>query len=148
MVNDTKRLFELVRHKHQLLVELRELGKRQAALIAAGDMNELLRMFAGKQRLIDRLHDVERCLDPYRGQDPESRDWQSAAQRQECASVIEQSQSLLKEILQQEKSNEARLRLSRDEVARRLQGLQVVKQARQAYVNSGAPRASRVDLSS
>ena len=59
----------------------RELGLRQAALISAENMTELLRMFGSKQRLIEQLQLFERQLDPFREQDPERRTWHDRLSR-------------------------------------------------------------------
>lgn len=146
MLTDTQRLAELVESKHQCLTQLRALGLQQAALIGSEDMTELLRLFAGKQRLVEQLQALERHLDPYREQDPESRLWRSQAERQRCAELIAQSQGLLDEIVEQERRNEADLKQRRDRVANQLHDLQSSRDARQAY--DEVPQSALLDLSS
>lgn len=147
MLADTEHLAELIDSKHDCLLQLRDLGRLQAALINSGDMSELLRMFAGKQRLIERLNQLERGLDSFRDQSPDARVWRTSAARERCAGLIEQSQRLLDEILELEKQNESQLKLKRDAAALKLQNLQVSNQARQAYSASQSECLRGVDLS-
>ena len=147
MLLNTENLAELIGRKHRCLIQLRELGRRQAALISSGDLGELLRMFAGKQRLIDQLQEIERNLDPFRAQPSQSRIWASAGVRNQCGDLVEQSQRLLDEILEQEEHNESALRLKREAAAAKLQSLQVTKHAKTAYAESTAPNLRGFDLS-
>jgi hypothetical protein len=148
MLTDTQQLAELLDAKHGCLLELRDLGRAQSQWIAGGDVAHLLRTLAEKQQLIERLTRIERLLDPFRDQDPQSRVWRSADERGRCAKLIETSQALLDEILQQEKRNEAELQLKRDEVAARLQNLNVTRNARHAYAEQATADASHLDFDS
>lgn len=148
MLATTQHLAELIEAKHACLVELRDLSRRQATLIDSGDLTELLRMFAGKQRLIEQLHAVERAFDPYRQQDPDRRVWRTAGERERCATLLGQAQALFDEVLEQERENEANLKLRRDEVASKLQMLQSASEARQAYADSSEFGTAGLDLAS
>ena len=48
-------LAELVVKKHDLLVQLRDVGLRQIELIDGGDMTQLLKLLSSKQRLLNGL---------------------------------------------------------------------------------------------
>lgn len=148
MLATTRQLAELIEAKHACLVALRALSRQQATLIDSGDMAELLRMFAGKQRLIEQLHELERGLDPFRQQDPDRRLWRSASERQRCAALLGEAQALFDEVLDQERENETNLKLRRDEVADKLQSLQSASEARQAYADTGESGTTGLDLAS
>ena len=60
------------------------MGKRQMEFVADGEMTQLLDVLAAKQRVLGNLQRVERGLDPFRGQDPETRVWRSTEARAEC----------------------------------------------------------------
>lgn len=147
MLTETQRLTELIEGKHHCLTQLRELGLRQAALISAENMTELLRMFGSKQRLIEQLQLFERQLDPFREQDPERRTWRSPSERARCAELVERSKALFEEIVDQERKNETDLKRRRDAVANKLQGLQSSREARNAY-DDPALQSSLLDLRS
>lgn len=151
MTNDqypTDLLGDLIDRKHQCLMQLRELGRRQFELVCEGSMSGLLDVLSVKQGVIVKLQSVERALDPFRDEDPEARCWRSPETRRECAEQVERCQRLLAEILTQEKQSEQELVRRRDETARQLQGLHRAGHARGAYVTSAARELHQLDLSS
>ena len=144
---ETDSLAELIERKYACLVQLRAVGRRQLDSVLEGGMTELLDVLAAKQRVLADLQRLERALDPFRGQDPQQRRWRSPEQRQACAAQLGQCESLLREIMAQEKESERELIRRRDEAAARLQGVHVASQARGAYVGPHQP-AGQLDLMS
>jgi hypothetical protein len=144
---DTKLLAELIRHKHELLVKLRDLSRRQIALVGAGDMTGLLAALSAKQSLLEDLQQVERRLDPYREQDPESRKWGSIQARRACQETAQSCAALLSEIMLLERHSENDLVLRRDAAARQLAGAHSADQARHAYAK-GLSGRGQLDLTS
>jgi hypothetical protein len=132
-VLETDRLDELIRAKHECLLQLRDAGLRQMELVHEGSMVDLLDLLAIKQRMLLDLQGIQRRLDPFRQQDPESRQWRSAEARQRCARRLEDCERLLAEILRQEKQSEQELTRRRDETALQLQGVHAAGAARGAY---------------
>jgi hypothetical protein len=141
---ETDLLAELAARRHGLLEQLRTLGKRQLELIDQADMTQLLHVLSAKHHLLAELQQVEKRLDPYRGQDPELRTWRSAEVRAHCAELVTKSEQALREILEQEKLGEARMREHRDAAAARLRVAHTAGHARTAYAKT-AP-AGRLDL--
>ena len=76
----TDTLAELIEAKCRRLASLRELGRRQLALIEEGDMNALLDLLTTKQRSLIELQRIERALDPFRGENPDARRWRSRSE--------------------------------------------------------------------
>ena len=144
---ETDRLAELAGRRHECLSQLHVLSARQLELIDQEDMTQLLGVLAAKQRVLGELQEVERGLDPYRGQNPDERRWRSPDARRRCGELIARSESLFAEILEREKEGEERMRRRRDETAVRLQGARAATLARTAYAGEAA-RARRLDLSS
>jgi hypothetical protein len=70
---DTERLAALVAAKLQVVEILLRLARRQLELVEAGDAAVLLKLLAAKQTVLDQLQALERQLDPFREQDPETR---------------------------------------------------------------------------
>lgn len=143
---DTDILIELVHAKRSCLAQLRDAGRRQLELIEAGDMTRLLDLLTTKQRAIAQLQRVERALDPFRQQDPEQRVWRSPQLRAECAEEVRQGETLLAEVLSQEKLSEAILTRRRDEAAVRLRGMHAAHQTRGAYVGQPAAVSGQLNL--
>ncbi|HUY91729.1 MAG TPA: hypothetical protein VMV10_23505 [Pirellulales bacterium] len=144
---ETDRLAELAGRRHGCLQQLHVLSRRQLELIDQEDMTQLLGVLAAKQRLLGELQEVERGLDPFRGQNPAERRWRTPEARRRCADLIAQSEALFAEILQREKEGEEQMRRRRDQKAVRLQGARTATQARSAYAGDSA-RAGRLDVSS
>ena len=130
---DTDNLAELIRKKHQILVQLREIGLRQQKLVDASATAELLKLLGAKQHLIGALQMVERSLRPFQAEDPEQRVWRSPADREACAQRAAECQTLLNEVMQLERAQEAEMSLRRDEAADRLKRASSAKQAVGAY---------------
>ena len=148
MLPDTDHLSDLICRKHRVLVQLRQLGRDQLALIEANDLTQLLKLLASKQRLLGELQSVERQLDPFRAQDPESRVWRSAEDRDRCARAAAECEAMREEIVQAERLSESRMTLRRDEAASRLQGLHQASQVRHAYIEPAQSDWRQLDLSS
>ncbi len=146
---ETDILAELINQKHGLLLQVRELGRRQLEFIADDDMNQLLRVLSGKQHLLAGIQSLEQRLAPFRNQDPERRVWSSPAARTACAAQMNGCERLLGEIMQQEKVSEAEMLVRRDAVAAQLQSTHSAAVARGAYVHqTDFHPQSQLDLTS
>ncbi len=144
----SERLAELIERRHRYLTLMRDLGLEQSALIDSGEMTRLLRVLAGKQRVMMELERVERELDPFRPQTAEERQWRSLELRDRCRRQIEESKALLAEIVAQEKQGEGELQRRRDEAAERLAGAHFAHQAHAAYQSQPSSTVSQLDLAS
>ncbi|MBN2291640.1 MAG: hypothetical protein JXM70_04395 [Pirellulales bacterium] len=145
---DTDRLAELIDQKHTCLTELYQLGQRQLELVRGGQMTALLDVLAVKQRLIERLQNIERELNPFRSQSSESRQWQSESKRQRCSQVIKSCEALFTQIMEQEKMGEIELVQRRDEAAVRLDGAHQAGRTRGAYTAASPRHIGQLDLAS
>jgi len=143
---ETDVLAELIRAKLACLVQLRDMGRRQHQLIEGGEMTALLDVLAAKQRSLVKLQQIERALDPFRNQDPEGRRWRSPQDRDACAEHLQQCETLLFEIVTQEKRCEAALICRRDDAATRLQGAHLAGEARGAYTTHCGNSTNQLDL--
>ncbi len=144
----SERLAELIERRHRYLTLMRDLGLEQSALIDNGEMTRLLRVLAGKQRVMMELERVERELDPFRPQAAEERQWRSLELRDRCREQIEESKALLAEIVAQEKHGEGELQRRRDAAAERLAGAHFAHQAHSAYQSQPTSTVSQLDLAS
>jgi hypothetical protein len=145
---ETDMLVQLVRAKHSCLVQLRDIGRQQLDLIDQGNIPGLLALLSAKQRPLMDLQRIERALDPFRVQDPERRPWRTAADRAACAEQLRQCESLLAEIVAQEKQCETIMTQQRDEAAARLHKFRTVSQAHGAYAAASRVQFHQLDVSS
>jgi hypothetical protein len=129
----TEQLAELIRRKHQILVQLRDVGRRQADLVGRGEITALLKLLAGKQQLIVGLQDLERELKPFFAQHPDSRVWRSAADRARCAQMANECNTMLEEVVALEKRGAEKMDARKNEVAEQLQQAHAATHIRNAY---------------
>jgi uncharacterized protein YicC (UPF0701 family) len=145
---ETDLLASFIGNKLAVLEQLRDLSRRQTEIVAQGDMPNLLQVLAVKQNLILELQAVEKRIDPFRDQDPDSRIWRSPEDRHRCRLVSQRCDAMLKEVMLIEKQCETALQQRRDECANRLQDLHRGSHAHAAYADSHAHVAHQLDLTS
>jgi hypothetical protein len=144
----TELLAELIGQKYECLSQLHELGQQQFVLVDQGETTKLLKVLSAKQQSLAHLQQIERRLDPFRGEDPETRTWSSPTARSACQTMVVQAEKLFREILEQEKRSEELLRRRRDETAAQLQVVNAARHARGAYTDNRANHVGQLDLSS
>ena len=120
---ESDRLAQLALCKLQIMQLLRKLAAQQLDVISGGDMTNLLKLLAAKQTVMDQLAKLEQQFDPFRGQDPETRDWSSTAAREECQRNVESCNELLMDIMRLEKQAEMEMVRRRDDASVRLAGM-------------------------
>lgn len=147
-VLETDRLSQLIHQKHDCLIRLRDMGQAQLKLVQEERLTDLLDVLSAKQRVLLELQGVERALDPFRDQDPQSRVWRTADARWRCVQELAQCQLLLGEIIAQEKQSEQELIRRRDQTAARLQGVHRASLVRGAYTASPSDHRTQIDLTS
>jgi flagellar biosynthesis/type III secretory pathway chaperone len=143
---ETDLLAELIGQKLDCLVQLRDMGEKQLGFVRADRITELLDVLSAKQRVLARLQRIEANRAPFRGQEPQKRRWRTPDQRQRCAQLLEQCETLLGEIVAREKQSEQELIRRRDDLAAQLQGMHLASEARGAYTAQLRPEVSRIDL--
>jgi hypothetical protein len=129
----TEQLTELIRKKHLVLTQLRDIGRRQMELVNGGDIAALLALLGAKQQLIAGLQTLEQELTPYYTEDAERRVWPSPECRAECARQAAECNVLLEEIVKLEKQGAEKMTVRRNEVAEQLQQAHAATQVRSAY---------------
>lgn len=146
---DGTELLSLMTQRYATLCELKELSHQQAAAIAAGQMGELMRILSRKQQPIARLTALARQLNQAADDDPDLRDWTSAAERQTCRQTQQQCEQLHVELLALETASESALQHARTEVEQQLGQLDASHQASQRYLlrPAAATVGTSLDLS-
>jgi hypothetical protein len=132
-MQSTERLAELVRSKHKVLLQLRDIGLRQTDLVECGDIASLLTLLAAKQQLIGSLQALEGDLTPFYDHDPDKRVWTSPQARVECANQATDCNALLEQIVQLEKLGAEKMTARRNEVTAQLQQVHAAAHVRSAY---------------
>lgn len=139
MPTSTQQLAELIREKRRVLTQLHQVSARQGELVAAGDVGALLKLLAAKQRLLSGLQTIEKALEPFRGEDPERRNWPHPQQRADCAADAEECRRLLAAVIEMEQQHERQMTERRDQLAHQLQRVHVAHGAAGAYESNRRP---------
>jgi hypothetical protein len=129
----TELLAELINRKHQVLVQLRDAGRRQAEIVRDGDASALLKLLAAKQYMIAALQQVQREMAPFGNDDPNRRAWRMPEDRARCAQQAAECNELLSEVIALEKQSADEMAARRESVARQLRQVHVASQVRTAY---------------
>src|SRR5688500_406561 len=135
----TIELAALITAKTQLVAILVQLGQRQLALIGEGDAGALIKLLSAKQTVLEQLQGVERKLDPYRDENPETRSWPSSRDRAACQAEADRCNALLAEAVELERQAETTMRQRRDATAAALVSAQTAEGTRSAY--EGLPQS-------
>jgi hypothetical protein len=142
-------LAELLGRKHDCLVQLHALGLRKQEMIDVGAVGANLFGILGEtQGLIEQLQQLERNLDPFRGDDPARRVWSSEAERTRCSALSERSARLLDEVLRRDAHCEEILRRRSEETAAQLALMNSGVVARGAYAADVGRSTSTFDVTS
>jgi hypothetical protein len=142
----TDRLAELVAAKLKVLGLLNHLAQRQLDLAASGEMSDLLKLLAAKQTVLAQLSQLERLLDPFRVEDPESRLWRSATDRRRCQDDANRANDLLDQTMQLERQAETLMLRRRDAAADALAGVGAAAHATSAYAGEPLPSPALAQL--
>lgn len=143
---ETDLLSDLIHQKRSCLVQLRDMGGKQLELVRDGDITHLLELLAAKQHVLAHLQQVQRQLNHFRNDDPETRVWRTSQNRQQCAGEQAECERLLAQIVIQEKQSEQELIRRRDETAAQLAGVHSAGRARGAYLAETGVGVAQLDL--
>ncbi|HUW83940.1 MAG TPA: flagellar export chaperone FlgN [Phycisphaerae bacterium] len=141
LVEDGRRLTELLTRQRDLYRELYALAHRQESLVASNDTDGLLRLLSSRQRLVDRLMDLDGSLAPIRAQSGQILATMSPQQQDEVRALVGQVNELLKTILKRDESDTESLSLRRNQIKQELHQAAAGQQAHRAYASkSDEPR--------
>ena len=129
----TTLLTDLIRRKHDVLVELCAVGRRQREIVERGETTALLELLAAKQTMIALLQQVERDLAPFHAENPDQRIWAPPT----IASNVPSRPPSATDCSPRSSSSNAhsaeRLTVRRNDVAAQLRQVYAAGQARDAY---------------
>ncbi|MBI1247352.1 hypothetical protein GC197_05835 [bacterium] len=146
-LEETDQLIQLIDQKHEVLTQLLTLSQYQLRLAGHDDhISDLMRVLGAKQTLIERLTRIDRLLDPFRQQDPESRIWRSASERTICSQKAVQCETMLAELKALEHKSTEAVTSHRDEIARLLREIKTSSDSAVAYENLNMPVSRGFDM--
>jgi len=122
---------------------LLKLSLQQQELIQQDDYTSLLDVLGKKQRLLGQLDQYTRQLPQLWEKWQADRDSLSAEQRERCEAILQESEAVLAELLQNEDTSTQSMVQRRDETREQLQSLNQGGKVSEAYRDSLAPTTHR-----
>jgi len=142
-------LIHLLTQQRLLYRQLRELAQKQTSLVDGSNPEMLLRVLAGRQRIIDRLGMIDRELKPIREQWQQLAKTLPALQRQEAQQLIEEVQQILGEIIARDEKDSHVLSSRHQQVAAEIRTTTIGKRMHQAYgPNKNSGQSKYLDTTS
>ena len=136
-------LFGLLTRQRDLYRDLSALSSQQADLIAQGQTEQLLSVLSRRQGLIEELGRTNDEIGPYRGRIPEIAEALPDAKRDELRSLVEQVQSLLKQIIDRDEQDRKKLEAAKQEVGTQITRTVRTGAAMNAYKQKAATAPAR-----
>jgi hypothetical protein len=145
---ETDLLAQLIDAKQQVLRQLLDVSRRQQQIIAEKELTSLFSVLSAKQQILQVLQKIDQQLEPFRGDDPQQRQWRTESDRVRCREQAARCEAILKEILSLEKAAELSMVEQREQTATEIAAFQHHAQAERAYVGSSQtlPRTTSVAL--
>ena len=132
----TQLLYDLILEQRKILLELKHFAETQLQIVQENELGKLVSLLATKQQAIQRLQDVDRRLNPFRDQDPDSRQWSSTEQRDECRRMAKECPRLLADVMKLEQASEEILTQQREQVTQQVDQSVARSQAAASYLQS------------
>ncbi len=133
----------LLERQREAYEQLRGLSEEQARLVVSGSSEDLLKVLAQRQGVIEALTKLNSEIDPYRKQ--WSQFWQALgeAQRQRVGGLVKQVEGLLAGIIEQDERDRAQLQHAQQAVRNELDQVTRSSEAINAYKVSSASNQAR-----
>lgn len=117
---------------------LLDLARREEAAVASGDIDALAELLPQKQAVVARITERDRQLAPVKERWEAVRTTFSDDQKKGLQDKADELTTLLRQLLEIEKKNEAALETQRDEINTQLRQLRAKKTAHNAYQQESA----------
>jgi HPt (histidine-containing phosphotransfer) domain-containing protein len=136
-------LIQLLTQQRLLCRQLQDLARKQSKLVDGSNPEMLLRVLAGRQRIIDRLATLDKELKPIR------HEWQKIAlalppaQRTQAQQLVAEVQDILGEIITRDEKDTQVLYSQQQKVAGEIKTTNVGKRMNQAYGQNNTVEKNR-----
>jgi len=141
--NVGKELAKRLREQTGICASLLELSRKQGALIAANDGDELLRVLSEKQRLIERHQEIQKDAEVWRERWETERERLPESERRPVEEAWEALRSAMGEVVKVEEEARSALQESQNATGEDLNRVQKGKQVHRAYGAPPPPGAAR-----
>jgi len=127
------------KERRQCFADLLQISRNQLALVETDEYSQLLRLLGGKQQIIGRLEAISSRLPRLWDEWRRERERLAAGARQVCEQTLADTEALLAELLEHERTATEALARRRDQTAQQLAAVAGGSRVNQAYRDCLAP---------
>jgi FlgN protein len=127
---------DVLQHRRKHCRDLLELSQRQHQFIDAGDYTQLMSTLAQKQRILGRLDEMKRRYPELSRQWTALRDSGLPTTRNDCESLIAETETILAELLESEKLGTEHLSERREATRRQIEAVSQGVHVNQVYADT------------
>jgi hypothetical protein len=143
---DTQRLAELINQRYQLVQEIHHLTTAHPDMASIEDVSLTLGVLSRKESMLDQLRQLHTQLASFQTQDPDRRSWICPEERQRCQQMANQTDNLLREIMELDQRNISSMQQRREAIAAQLMYGQDSSSAEQAYMAASQLEQGMLDI--
>ncbi len=116
----TDQLSSLISERYEIVNSLLNLTLGQSEASLGEDLAVTMSLLARRESLVDRLRQIHSQLSDFQDETPESRVWSFPNQREQCQQLLDQSDEMLRKILELDEQTLRSLQNRREAVAAQL----------------------------
>jgi len=140
---DAQRMAGLIGDQHALCTELESLSRAQSAMVEGGDTDGVLEVLGRRQRIIDRIAQLNESLAPMRERREQVLASLGNAERERIRTSIDQINELIERVRARDEQDRESMERRRTGIATELSGLARGRGAVAAYSGTRAPEGPR-----
>ncbi len=127
---------DVLQHRRKHCRDLLDLSQRQHQFIDSADYTQLMATLAQKQRILGRLDEMKRRYPELSRQWTSLRDSGLPATRNDCESLIAETETILAELLESEKQGTQHLSERREDTRRQIEAVSQGVHVNQVYADT------------
>jgi hypothetical protein len=143
MTDEAARMIGLLTQQELLYRQLHQMAHRQTELVDGSRPELLLKVLAGRQRLIDRLTELNQQLEPLRARWTQIAGVLTEPQRQETQRLVGSVRQILSQILDRDEKDSQTLSRQKEGIAGEIRTASQGRRMNQAYAQQARPVQNR-----
>lgn len=131
--NWKNRLFELLDRQQAVCLRLSDRCRKQACILTADRVGDLLAVLSERQELIDELSELGLAMEPYRETWPELLPYLNDDEQNQVRQLVESVQQMVNEVMTRDTQHQRTLRREQSRIRKEMDSVNVGRQSNRAY---------------
>lgn len=140
---EAQRMAKLIGDQHALCTELESLSRSQSAMVEGGDTDGVLEVLGRRQRIIDRMTELNESLAPMRERREQMLAQLASSDRERVRTNINEINELVERVRERDEQDREAMERRRGSIATEISGLARGRGAVAAYAGTRAPEGPR-----